>query len=212
MNKLITRLGQPVFGLISTPVSEVNYLDFDYRTPMDKVLPAWRKRVGFNQFQFIGLMDDRTIAGIAIVDLKLVSNLFVYVYDIESQSLYEKSIIHPGGLLTRLATTPDKGKSTFSGPGYSAIFEVDEARRVRHVALNIGKHIEIDASLHDVSDFEPLRVCSQAGYGRWVFTQKGAGLAASGKIKWNGFERQLDSAKASGSYDWSCGFMRRETS
>lgn len=212
VNLLIDRRGQPQLGLITNPVSDVNYLDFDYRTPMDKPLPNWRKKLGFNQFQFIGLMDADFIVGIAVVDLKLVSNLFVYVYDIQRKKLVEKSIIHPGALFTSMATTPDGGRSSFRGPGYQAYIEIDLQQRLRKVDLHIGRDIHVSASLQEGQHYEPLRVCSQAGYGRWVYTQKGAGLPVNGTIRWGDIEHGLKPQTASGSYDWSGGFMRRETS
>ena len=54
--KLINSQGQPTYGLFPDGVEDINYQDFDLRTVMDRKISGWRKRLAFNQFQFISLI------------------------------------------------------------------------------------------------------------------------------------------------------------
>ncbi len=209
--RLIQKNANPVYGEIAQPVSEVNYLDYDFRTPMDKPVTGIRKRMSFNQFQFIGIMNEDIIAGIAIVDLKLISNVFVYVYDLNSGELFEKSILQPLAIGTAIEAKPDTGSSSFKQFGNSIGITTNKDGSERYLQVSLGRVVSIDVTVFQPAGFNPLRVCSKAGYNGWVYTQKVAGLAAKGTVACNGKKYQLTQKDASASSDWSCGFMRRET-
>ena len=70
---LINQDGQASFGIFPGSVNDINYMDFDLRSPMDRRLGILAKRLKFNQFQFIGFTCQQLIIGIAIVDLKIAS-------------------------------------------------------------------------------------------------------------------------------------------
>jgi len=209
--KLIQDSTNPIFGEITQPVSEVNYLDCDFRTPMDKPVEGVRKRMSFNQFQFIGIMNEEIIAGIAIVDLKLISNVFVYVYDLKTGVLFEKSILQPFAIATTIEAKPDTGKSSFRQFGDRVDITTNEEGSERYLQVSLGRNVSLDVTVFQPADFNPLRVCSKAGYNGWVYTQKVAGLAAKGTIRCNDKQYLLTPENTSASSDWSCGFMRRET-
>jgi hypothetical protein len=65
-SRLINSAGQPEFGLFPSGVSEINYLDYDLRSPMGRKLSAWSKKFKFNQFQFVALVSPELIVGIAL--------------------------------------------------------------------------------------------------------------------------------------------------
>ncbi len=209
--KLIQENAQPLLGEIDQVVSEVNYMDYDLRTPMDKPIKGIRKRAAFNQFQFVGLMNEEIIAGIAIVDLKWVSNAFLYVYDLKTRQLHERSLLQPLAVGTSIEPRPNSGNSYFRWLGDSVEMTSSDDGRQRHLKVSIGKTIAMDVSVSQPAEFTPLRICSKAGYNGWVFTQKEAGLIAEGTVRCEGKTYQLNSQSASASLDWSCGYMRRET-
>lgn len=209
--KLVQADGQPIFGEIAQPVAEVNYLECDFRTPMDKPVKGIRKKMSFNQFQFIGVMNDDIIAGIAIVDLKLISNVFVYVYDFKTGELFEKSILQPLSVATSIEAKPDAGSSYFKQFGDRLDIICKGEGGERKIQVSLGHNVSIDISIFQPSQFKPLRVCSKAGYNGWVYTQKAAGLTAEGSISCGNAKYILTQQETSASLDWSCGFMRRET-
>ncbi len=207
---LIDDSGNPQFGVLGQPVHNVNYLDYTLYNSMDKKLPEWRKKFRFNQFQFVGAMNSQCIFGLAIVNLQVVSNLFFYVYSFETKSLKEFSRIMPLGLGTRMSTAPDAGEARFSSPGTKASILAEEAGNVRRLSAEAGG-AEVNLLLQASPGFGPLRVCSGAGKNGWVFTQKAAGLTCSGSVRWRDELYTFDADSSSGSYDWSAGYMRRET-
>ena len=210
--KLIQSNSQPLYGEILQPLSEINYQDYDLRTPMDKPIKGLRKAAAFNQFQFVGLMNEDIIAGIAIVDLKLISNVFVYVYDLKTHELHERSLLQPLSIGTSIEPRPDTGSSRFSQLGKRVEISTNDSGTERYLSVNLGKSVSAEVTIFQPSNYEPRRVCSKAGYNGWVFTQKAAGLAAEGSIRWGGNEYTLTQDTTRSSIDWSCGFMRRETS
>lgn len=210
MKNLVNKSGSVDFGWIKEPIEQINYMDFDLRSVMDAPLSKLRKRFRFNQFHFVGLMSPEVICGIAVVDLKMVSNTFLYVYDFKTGKMLEKSVLQPLGIGTSIGTQPDDNVSKFS-QGNCKVQLTTRPDKVTQVDVVIGKEISIQAEISAEQKFDPLRICSQAGYDGWVFTQKSAGLKASGSIKWGDLNVQLDPETAYGSADWSCGFMRRET-
>ncbi|PAV27227.1 hypothetical protein CF392_01890 [Tamilnaduibacter salinus] len=203
--KLIDERGQPRLGRLVAPVDELNYRDYDLRTPMDRPRSRLARRWRFNQFQFVSAMGPDWLLGLAIVDLKLVSTAFCYTFDFRSGELSERSWMRPlpGG--TRSDPFPEAGTTAFRrGDSTLTIQGQGTAREVRVDAPDLALDLRL------MADEAPLRVCSQAGYTGWVYTRKSAGLPVSGRLRWGGRERVLDAAMR-GSIDWSAGFMRRET-
>src|SRR5690606_1371705 len=112
-DRLIQADGSPVFGVFPDGVQHINYLDYDLRTPMDRKRGSLAKRFGFNQFQFISVLSDDLIIGVAIVDLKLVSNAFVYLYEPETKRYEEYSFLQPLGRSTQMDNRPNDGVCEF---------------------------------------------------------------------------------------------------
>ncbi|ARU55276.1 multipass membrane protein [Oleiphilus messinensis] len=209
-NKLVVN-GEPSFGRFSQPVGEINYLDYSYHSVMDKPLSNWRKRLKFNQFQFVGMMNPELVCGVAIVDLKYVSNAFVYLYDFKRKKLTECSFLSPLALGTSMPLTPDAGAASYqkSGCQFAMIADVESGQR--QIAVQADQ-IKIQAILYPGRGYQPLRVCSRAGYNGWSYTQKAAGMPVEGEIRLGDDVYRLSPDTAFGSSDWSAGYMRRETS
>ncbi len=211
-NKLIKSNGQPQFGLFNHPIKEINYRDFDYHTVMDKRANAVAKHFHFNQFQFVGALSDSFILGCALVDLKYVSNAFVYLYDRHSQTLEEISLIQPLAVGTKLSNQPDNGVSSFKKGSNHFFLEASPNPRQRHLKVTTKKRVTIDLVFREPEDFTPLSICTKTGYNGWSYTQKAPTLLVDGSIDWKGKQYQVSQQSCVGNYDWSCGFMRRETS
>lgn len=208
MNKLINEFGKPQLGWIKDSVDEVNFLDFPLTNSMNRVLSTFTKKRRFNQFHFIGVLTEDFMAGLAIVDLKLVGNCFFYVWTKEQGLIVEQSVISPLGIGCSLNNLVNEAESQFSFMGVNA--SIRQRGRSTEIKLD-SKTVQAGFSLDQSTAYEPLRVCSQAGYTGWVFTQKSAGLKARGTITVKGQQFDLQEMNALGSVDWSCGFMRRET-
>lgn len=205
--RLIDRKGRIAPGILEYPVDEINYLDYDLRTSMDRPRSGLARRWRFNQFQFVSVMGPGWVFGMALVDLKLVGNGFFYVYDFETGTLLEQSFKQPLALGTHIDPRPELGNASFTKGGVSmGIRAVPGGRKI---SVQAPGGIQVDLELQD--DLDPLRLVSPAGYNGWVFTRKSAGLPVTGEIRWDHRIWRCDE-QTLGSIDWSCGFMRRETS
>ncbi|WP_020407706.1 DUF2804 domain-containing protein [Hahella ganghwensis] len=201
--------GNPRTGRLEHPVSEINYMDFNFCNAMDKPYPLWRRKMRFNQFHFYGLTAPDLFIGLAIVDLKWASNAFLYVFDATTGEFQEYNFIAPLGLKTHIGLTPESNDSRFNNS--QASFEFTSNDRGHQLKVSIGQTLELDARLNFPSPHQPLRLCCPAGYNGWVFTQKSAGLEVTGTLKQKGKSIDLQERGCWGSSDYSCGFMRRET-
>ena len=205
MDTLINPDGQVNLGVLTKSPIEVNHLDFDLRNNMDNAIKGFRKKMRFNQFQFIGLTGDDLIFGVAIVNLKWVSKCFLYLYQPSTQTFKEYSWLKPFALSTQTDTRPNNGHWSFkSGQNY---IEIRSEKNQRHLKVTCGNDLNLDVSINETQS--PLDVCCRAGYNGWVYTQKNTALPFTGTVQWQG--QQINSQDLLASVDWSCGYMRRET-
>ncbi|MDK2777912.1 MAG: DUF2804 domain-containing protein [Pseudomonadota bacterium] len=209
--QLINAQGQPAFGIFPDGVEELNYLDYDLRSPMDRRRSKLARRLAFNQFQFISLISPELIVGIAIVDLKLVSNAFVYFYEPHSGRYEEFSFLQPLALKTRIDAKANNGSSVFSKGRNHFSIHASTTPGVRRVQVSLAAGASIDATIDETTAYQPLALCTRAGYQGWVFTQKSAAQVCNGSIRWQQREYDLKAMNTLAAVDWSGGYMRRET-
>ena len=200
--------GQPTFGVFEHGVTHINHLDYELRSPMDRKLGGLAKRFKFNQFQFLALVSPQLIVGVAIVDLKLVSNAFVYLYDPQTKAFDEYSFLQPLARHTEIDLRPEDGSAYFCSGKNTISIEVKSGRRQLRVSLQSGVQISADI---DESSAPPLAMCSRAGYQGWVYTRKTAAMFCEGSVAWAGKSYDLRGIKALASVDWTAGYMRGET-
>lgn len=210
-DQLINTHGQPQFGLFPDGVRELNYLDFDYRSPLDRKRSQLAKRFGFNQFQFVSFISEDLIVGLAVVDLKLVSNAFLYLYDTESGEFEEFSFLQPLARATLIEPRPGDGVTRFAKGDNKFLIQASTRPGVRKVKVSLKGGVELDATIDESTAYQPLSVCTRAGYQGWVFTQKSAARVCNGTLRWKQREFDLKALNALAAVDWTGGFMRRET-
>ena len=206
MEKLINGKGQIVPGVLDEPVKEINYLDYDLRTVMDRPRSRLARRWRFNQFQFVSAMGPGWVFGLAVVDLKLLGSGFFYLYDFETGQMMEQSFLQPLARQTRIEPLPEEGVATFSKGEVDV--RIAPTADGRTIAVSAPGDIRIELTLKE--DRDPLRLVCPAGYNGWVFTRKSAGLPVEGEVRWDHRIWRCDE-ETRGTIDWSCGFMRRET-
>ena len=200
--------GQIEFGY--TSAKKINHLDYDLRNAMDKPLSNWRKKLKFNQFQFISINCEDFIMGMAVVDLKYASNCFVYLYHIKSQTFEEFDFIQAFGIKTHMSPHPNKGVSSFAKG--NNLLQIEAINQTRNITLRLENGLSLEAIIDESNSDRALSLCSKAGYNGWVYTQKLAARPVHGQLNWQSNTYPLEARKALASIDWSAGFMRRETS
>ena len=80
MEQLIQANGQPRIGIFDQGPAQVNYRDYDLRSPMGRRLGAFSRWRRFHQFQYFGLISETLIGGCALANLSLMGVGFVYLY------------------------------------------------------------------------------------------------------------------------------------
>lgn len=206
--KLIQGNGEPKFGLFPGNITEVNTKDFDYTDVFGKRQSKLKKYFACNQFQFIGIVSPEVTVGLAIVDLKLVSNAFIY-YCIPGQDKpREWSVLQPLARQTEMSLTPDVGQAKLSKGKMAWSITADKKSLSRVVEVTLPNQLTLKATMHERG--EPLRICTKTGASGWTYTQKLAACEVAGELVCADGRFAFDS-KSHALYDWSIGYMRRET-
>ena len=203
MESLVNEKGLVRWGTYDEPVHRINPGDYRLETPMGVSVPPFLKRLMVNRFHFIGIIGPELMAGIAVVDLKYLSNGFFYVYDRQTGGITEASGLGHPFSGTSIEDSPEKPLSRFSSGGLSIEIRKDSLKAS-------GKDISLDTSL-DENTTTPLRICTRAGYRGWVFTRKASPIKLRGTLTHKNRQHDLSSPAYWALSDWTCGFMRRQT-
>ncbi|MDN3680802.1 DUF2804 domain-containing protein [Vibrio tapetis subsp. quintayensis] len=202
---LISIDGKPVYGHFDGIPENINAQRFDYRDCMDKSAGKLAKYFHYKQFQFVSLRTERYLIGVAIADIRYLGSSFCYVYDIENDGLIEKTWLRPLSFGKKMAS------SSYSGDSHivqnKLHFEIKQG--LWRVQANC-KHLELDVHLQPSDGSMPLSVCTPTAYSGWTYTQKHNALSVKGSLKVDDVVIELEDALAG--YDFSAGYMRRETS
>ncbi len=210
-HKLIGPDGQPQYGCFSTPFTEINHKDFDYRTAMDAPANLWQKHFHFNQFQFIGISSQQYYLGCAIANIRYASSAFVYLFDHKTKQLHSQSFLTPLSRGCTLSNKPGQGYSYYKKGKNLIEFIGAPDKHAYQLNVNLDNQIHVDCLIQEHEDFQPLCLCTKTGYNGWTYTQKATALKANGVISWKGNNIAVESDQFLGNYDWSCGYMRRQT-
>ncbi len=130
---------------------------------MDKPVSAWRKRLKFNQFEFVSVVGSELILGAAIVDLGLVSNAFVYAYQPTTGRFEEFSFTQPLARKTDIEPFPKSARATFptSGARLHIVAYPSPACRCLHLYFAGLPAVSV---LHACVHYDPLHVFCRASY------------------------------------------------
>jgi hypothetical protein len=205
--RLMQDNGQPQFGVFSTPVTELGLTDFIYRTPMDKLASRLARWAHYKQFQFISVSHPDWILAAAIADIRYLCSGFAYLYQRHDASLTEFKLLQPLSRHSKMSDSPTAGLARIAG-GTKRIC-IEPQGFSWQLTL---KSAELNANLHLTPGeaAEPLALCLPTGYNGWTYTQKHNALQVSGDLQLR--QQPLSISGALGGYDFSAGYMRRETS
>ncbi|GAB60119.1 hypothetical protein RNAN_3133 [Rheinheimera nanhaiensis E407-8] len=198
--------GLPCFGHYARPPAELGLERFVYRTVLDKPASALSKYLHFKQFQFVSLCHPDWQIGIAIADIRYLASAFCYFYDRNTGQLDELELLKPFSLGVSMSPSPTQGEARISGKQHISL---TLQHYNWHVRLS-GALLQGEFSLNGAADASPLALCTPTGYNGWTYTQKHNALPLNGTLSYRG--KPLDVTAALAGYDFSAGFMRRETS
>lgn len=208
MDRLIQANGQPHYGFFPEAPGEVNWRDFDFRSPMGRRLGALAKWRRFHQFQYFGLVSGELIGGCALADISLLTAGFVYLFHPASGRMIERQFKRPLGHDTEFSPRPNQGVCELrSGTN---LLRLDNSGPDKHLLVELDDGTRIDASFSE-QRFQPMCLCTPTAVNGWVYAQKVAGVRCRGSVRSELGDFDLQALDAFAHHDWSAGYMRPET-
>jgi len=204
---LMTSDGSPYIGQLDAPVKDLALGKFQYFNDMDKAASKFSCYFHYKQFQFVSINTGQFIIGAAIADIRYVGNGFIYVYDIANNTMIEQNWLRPPTINYQMSESPFSGCASIGSSNRKVAFEIKQGQW--QLLINT-KHIQAEITLTPPKDSLPLAMCSPTGYNGWTYTQKHNALTVSGQLIIN--QQSQDLSKTLAGYDFSAGYMRRETS
>ena len=205
LNPFIQANGLPQFGHLASIPESLQLDAFQYLNEMDQPASSWRKRFDYKQFQFVSIVTEKYIIGVAIADIRYLASGFCYVFDTETHELVEQQWLKP--LNMGYQTQPSSWNSQAYLANDAIQFKIEHG--LWHIQLSTDL-IQADLRLKPESESLPLMLCTPTAYSGWTYTQKHNALAIQGQMSVKGQPQDLSNAVAG--YDFSAGYMRRETS
>lgn len=201
----IADTGQPHLGLFQDSIPRFNLDALDLRTEMDGLASGWRRRFGYKQFQFVAVQSPEFVLAIAIADVRYVNSGFAYLYRKGLPTL-ELSLLHPLAWRCQMSQSPRQGQAQLGTSKYG--WQLTPSDAGWQVTL-FHPRLQVELQLHR-SEQAALALCSPTAYSGFTYTEKNNALAVSGHLVIDG--QALNLAQARGGYDFSAGYMRRQTS
>ncbi len=202
--------GEVRFGLFKSPVKEINASDYILLDEMDREVRGVRKRLRIHFFNYFGVIHPDLTIGIAIYDLAYLGGYFLYIYDHNSGELLERGSKSP---FSRGVDFPHRTGSeviSFYSGKEKILFKQmgNESRRIVEVSI---PDIALHFTMNDDEKLLPsLSLCTRNSYSGWTYTQKKAGAEViEGEVDYRDMKIDLGGAKVI--FDWTGGFLRRDT-
>ncbi|HEX5515463.1 MAG TPA: DUF2804 domain-containing protein [Gammaproteobacteria bacterium] len=212
MQHLIQANGQPHYGIFPSAPTEVNYRDFDFRSPLDRKLGTLAKWRRFHQFQYFGLLSEQLIGGCALANLSLLGVGFIYLYHPASGGMIKRQFKLPLGFGTRFSQRPDDGACQLRLGTNLLRLENNGATGEKRLHVELADGTFIDAVFSEREPaLQPMHICTPTAANGWVYAQKVAGVRCVGQIRSALGNFDLAEIDAFAHHDWSAGYMRPET-
>ncbi|MBB6482478.1 DUF2804 family protein [Spirochaeta isovalerica] len=213
MKQLIGENNKVNYGCIDEPI-EWNYRDFVLRDFFNREIKGLRKKRAYHQFNYIGISAGKYIAGFAIVDLGAVKNVFGFLYEMGSGIILESDDKCPGfSRKMDFPRNPDSYKARYESRSTSLLIDKDKDEGVLTIDCHFKKRLKIKGRFpYSMEKHRPLRVLNPNDPNRFTFTEKCSPLRAEDiEISLDGEKLPFDKETVTAIYDWSGGYLRRET-
>ena len=202
--KLIQGNGQPIYGRFENAVSEINIEDYQNKFLNNE----FKKKLRYKKFSFIGIQHQEFSIGFAVADLAWVGHGFYYCYQRKTEQAQDYHALSPLALSTQVQEATQKNQFNCFKHADIEIFS-KQNKKSRQLIVRQSSHILCEAEI-DLTQRQPLYMCSPTGVRGWTYTHKSMALPVKGYINFAGEKIEFDE-KTLASIDDSCGFLRPET-
>ncbi|MGL4370064.1 MAG: DUF2804 domain-containing protein [Spirochaetota bacterium] len=200
------------YGSIDEPV-DFNYKDFILRDFFGNEITGLRKKYAVHTFNYIGIIADDFLIGIAAVNLGYLQNVFAYLYSYEDGKVYEYNSKSPLWGPLRFPADPDEYHISFKKGKTSLSIKKSHDKKLLKIDADFEGKLKINGEFpYSLKTHQPLRVLNPSEPTRWTFTEKCSPLSPAKLVmEYNGEPLDFDLARTTAVYDWSGGFLRPET-
>lgn len=204
--QLIQTNGQPAFGLFDCSIPDFNLQDFVYLNLMDNKASALTRYFHYKQFQFICVTGADWLLAVAIADIRYANSGFAYLYRFDTNLAVSKGLLLPGALGNQMSDSPCSGEAKQQFGAYKVAIKTNST----NWQLSIDtKELTANLTVEKAKQM-PLALSAPTGYNGWTYTEKSNALKVTGSLELQ--SKPLDLTQALAGYDFSAGFMRRQTS
>ena len=201
------------YGCIDEPV-DFDYRDFALKDFFGREVKGLRKRLSFHAFNYLGIIADDFLIGIAAVNLGYAQNVFAYLYHYRKGKIFDYSTIEPGWGPLRFPVNPDEYTIRLEKHGCSLFIAKSHREGALSIDAAFGGRLAVRGNFpYSLKSHKPLRVLNPAGPAHWVFTEKCSPIVPSHlTVELDGSPLPLDPKRTALLYDWSGGYMKRGSS
>ncbi|MBU2488200.1 MAG: DUF2804 domain-containing protein [Proteobacteria bacterium] len=211
MRPIIQKNGQPEYGVLDEPI-RFNHEDFILRNFFGKPVGGIRKKLAYHAFNFLGVLSQEHIAGVAVVNLGYMHALFAYVYSFSQGMLFSWETKGPGLGRLLFPANPDEYEILWEKGKNRVHIEKSHASGRLEADIRLGGRFALRLSApYSLAGNQPLRVLNPSEPFRWTFTEKGMPILPQ-ELSMTLDGRTLEGPEnATILYDWSGGYLRRQT-
>ncbi len=213
MKQLIGKNNKVNYGCIDESI-EWNYKDFVLRDFFNKEIKGLKKKLAYHQFNYIGITAGDYIVGFAIVDLGAIKNVFGFLYKMGEGIILESDDKCLGSSKKMdFPRNPDSYTATFQGGKTSLLIDKDHKKGILTIDCSFKNRLKVKGSfLYSMETHQPLRVLNPSDPNRFTFTEKCSPLSADTfEMSLDGENLPFESKAVTAIYDWTGGYLRRET-
>ena len=183
-------------------------------TSLEKRSGDSEKKRAYHQFNYIGISTGEYIAGFALVDLGILHNAFSFLCRKGEGIIFESNEkCLPFRKKLSFPRNPDCYKASFLSKASAVTIEKDHRRGRLGFDCVFDGRLELKGiSPFSIEKQKPLRVLNPNDPNRFTFTEKFSPLVFDDiHITLNGEDLVDDPETVSAVYDWTGGYLRRET-
>ena len=212
MQKIIGEGNKVNYGVFDEKI-DFNYRDYRLWNFFGKEIKGLRKKIAMHAFNYVGINAGEVFVGLACVRLGYGHMVFAYVYDYDKGMVFDYNKLGPGRGGLDFPGNPDEYVIKYEKGKNLALIRKSHDKQNLYVEADLGGRLEIKISApYGLEDYSPLRVLNPSEPYRWTFTEKCSPIKPEAiRIILDGKDLEIDPENAAILYDWSGGYLRRET-
>ena len=210
--KIISENNKVNYGMIDEPI-DYNKDLFVLKSIFNKTTSPFLQKYHYHQFNYLGIVNDEYAIGIATIDLTFAYSIFSFVYKFNEGIVFKTEITKIiKGKNFVFEHNPENYLLEYKDKKNSLLILHSKEKGELDIHLNFNSKFILNGTLDFSLENNPLRVLNPTIPTRWSFTEKKAPLHFNSlDCAINGKAIQLEKGKTSLCYDWTGGFLRRET-